>query len=282
MAEFDRSSKWLIQHHGDAMLRLAGVTGIESWRALQAEVVQPTQLPDGLLEVRLADQPEPALFVLEIATYPERRLEQQLLRDMLLVYLQRRVLPEVIALVLHPKGKLRARNEVSIATPTLATQLSARWRVVELWTLAADDLLATREPGLMPWVPLTTFDGPPEPVIRECREVIETAPLDDRANLLAVTQVLTRLRYNVPQLLELLGGASPMIESPLLDEIRAEGRLQGMRNAVKRKLQLRFGLLPASIEASLLSVRDDRRLEQLLDEAYEAASLEDFKASLGA
>ena len=50
MHEYDKSSKWLIQHHGDSILRLAGIVGIESWRPLQAEVVQPRQLPDGLIE----------------------------------------------------------------------------------------------------------------------------------------------------------------------------------------------------------------------------------------
>ena len=34
MFEYDRSSKWLIEHHGDAILRIAGVEEIESWRAL--------------------------------------------------------------------------------------------------------------------------------------------------------------------------------------------------------------------------------------------------------
>jgi hypothetical protein len=42
---FDKSSKWLIQHHGDAILRLAGVTNVAAWRALQAELVQPRCLP---------------------------------------------------------------------------------------------------------------------------------------------------------------------------------------------------------------------------------------------
>jgi len=44
---YDRSSKWLIQHHGDSMLRLAGVKNIQAWRPAQAEVVQPRRLPDG-------------------------------------------------------------------------------------------------------------------------------------------------------------------------------------------------------------------------------------------
>jgi len=51
MGEYDRSSKWLIQHHGGSILRLVGAPEVVSWRPLQAEVVQPGQLPDGLLEV---------------------------------------------------------------------------------------------------------------------------------------------------------------------------------------------------------------------------------------
>jgi hypothetical protein len=39
--DFDRTSKWMIQHHGDALLRLGGVEQIAEWRPLQAEVVQP-------------------------------------------------------------------------------------------------------------------------------------------------------------------------------------------------------------------------------------------------
>jgi hypothetical protein len=47
MGRYDKSSKWLIEHHGDSILRLAGVTGIAWWRALQAELVHPRRLPDG-------------------------------------------------------------------------------------------------------------------------------------------------------------------------------------------------------------------------------------------
>ncbi|MGO9471463.1 MAG: hypothetical protein ACLQIB_42660 [Isosphaeraceae bacterium] len=39
MHEYDKSSKWLIQHHGDSILRLAGVRDIIAWRPLQAELV---------------------------------------------------------------------------------------------------------------------------------------------------------------------------------------------------------------------------------------------------
>ena len=37
---YDKSSKWLIQHHGDSMLRLAKIENIQSCRPAQAEVAR--------------------------------------------------------------------------------------------------------------------------------------------------------------------------------------------------------------------------------------------------
>ena len=96
MQEYDKSSKWLIQHHGDSILRLAGLDDVAEWRPLQAEVVQPRRLPDGLIEALRRGQSDPGLFVLELATYPEPRIAEQALRDMALVYLDRGVVPEVL------------------------------------------------------------------------------------------------------------------------------------------------------------------------------------------
>src|SRR6516164_4041808 len=105
MHKYDKSSKWLIQHHGDSILRMAGVHDIAAWTPLQAEPVQPRRLPDGLLQVRRRARPTPRLFVLEISTYPYARLAKQAAEDALLVYLERGTVPGVVALILHPKGK---------------------------------------------------------------------------------------------------------------------------------------------------------------------------------
>jgi hypothetical protein len=102
--DYDRGSKWMIGHRGDALLRLAGLRGICAWRALQADLVLPRQLPDGLLEVFFEGEPTPDYFILEIATYPEERVREQMLRDALLVYLDRRRLPEMLTVVLRPQG----------------------------------------------------------------------------------------------------------------------------------------------------------------------------------
>lgn len=72
MHESDKGGKRLIQHPGDSILRLAGLDDIAEWRPLQAEVVQPCRLPDGLIEARLRGQSGPGLFVLELATWAGR------------------------------------------------------------------------------------------------------------------------------------------------------------------------------------------------------------------
>jgi hypothetical protein len=54
-------------------------------------------------------------------------------------------------------------------------------------------------------LPLSQFDGPPEVLIQQCHDRIEKqASPDEKENLLAVTQVMTTLRYNDPSLLTLL------------------------------------------------------------------------------
>ena len=94
----------------DSLLRLGGVTDIRAWRAVQAELVQPKQLPDGLLEVSFPDRETSDLFLVEISTYPDRAVEEEVLRDAMQVFLDRRVVPEILTVVLHPKGRFRLRG----------------------------------------------------------------------------------------------------------------------------------------------------------------------------
>jgi hypothetical protein len=181
----DTSGKWLIQHHGDSILRLGGVRDITSWRPLQAEVVHPGRLPDGLLEVLLWGQVQPDLFLLELETYPDRGLAGQIARKQMLVFLDRGIVPEALAVILHPKprGQSRAPTETVLQSRLGFSEIQARWRVVELWTLAAEELLAAGDVGLVPWVPLTQYAGPPEVLLQQCRERIDLqARPEERTN----------------------------------------------------------------------------------------------------
>src|SRR4051794_26946093 len=282
MQEYDRSSKWLIQHHGDSILRLAGLDDIAEWRPLQAEVVQPRRLPDGLIEARLREQAAPRLFILELATYPEPGIAVQALRDMALVYLDRGVVPEVLVVVLHPRGNQEAAGSVDLPSPLGWAHLQGIWRVVELWKIPAEVLLQAGDVGLIPWVPLTHFDGPPEAIFRQCRARIDAeAPPGEHENLLAVAQVLGGLRYNDPRLFEVLGGRDAMIESPVLQQLRdewtREGEHKGERQAIIRVLVARFGEEAGALRAGLDAIDDKERLEELITLAARCRSLEAFR-----
>jgi hypothetical protein len=275
--DYDRSSKWLIQHHGASILRLGGVRGVRSCRSLQADLVQPRRLPDGLLEVYFDDLTDPDPFIIEIATYPEPRVLEQVLRDSMLVYLDRGKLPEVLTLVLHPRGNFQITGTAELQSRRQLSQLLAKWQVVELWRLPAVELLAANDVGLIPWVPLTEFEGPPETMLQQCREHVEQqAAASEQANLLAVTQVLTRLRYNNPQLLTILGGSRIMIESPLIQEIVARTK----QEAIMLFLEGRFGSVPVDVAMQLKGILDEEKLRDLVQYAARCSDLEAFRTHL--
>ncbi|MDA1015958.1 MAG: hypothetical protein O3A00_16070 [Planctomycetota bacterium] len=62
-------------------------------------------MPDGLLEVRFHGETHYTPLLLEVATYPERRVQQQVTLDGLLVFADE--WSEMVVLVLSPKGNSR-------------------------------------------------------------------------------------------------------------------------------------------------------------------------------
>ncbi len=157
------------------------------------------------------------------------------------------------------------------------TKWVTSWKAVKLWELPADELLAARDVGLIPWVPLAQFNGPPEPIMRECRERIDRdAPPNEHENMLAVTQLLAGLRYNDPKLFQILGGRNAMIESPLLQELIAERT----RETLITFLVARFGSKATSLETELQAISDESRLQELVKYAATCRSLGSFRKHL--
>src|SRR5262249_9098614 len=70
------------------------------------------------------DRAEP--HAIEIATYPELRTAEQALRDLLLVDLVRDEVPDVIVVVLRPKGRLRVPDRAHRPGPDGVTQAELR------------------------------------------------------------------------------------------------------------------------------------------------------------
>lgn len=243
--------------------------------------MQPRQLPDGLLEVRVRGQPEPDLHIIEIATCPEARVTEQVMRNTMAVYLDRRGIPEVLTLVLHPKGQVRVSGAEERGSRRGWTRLVCAWRVVELWTLPASSLLAMDDVGVVPWVPLAQSDKSPDVLLRECRERIDRrAAPDEHVNLLAAAQVPARLRYNDPGILSIFGGRQATIESPLIQELVQELMAEQRHKDILRVLQERFGSVPQDIITALRAIRDDERLDQLTGWAVDSSDVEAFRQRL--
>lgn len=278
---YDASSKWLIENYSDAILRLAGVTDLVSFRPMPGEVVQSRQLPDGLVEVVLLGHPDPVVYLIEINTYPDSCIPTALFDDVLMTYLNRGRVPEVVTLTLCQRGSVVVSPTFAATSPLGGTGLTANWRVVNLWELAATDFLPLTDPGLAPWVPLTRIDGPPEVILQQCRDVIDEKTVGNtRVNLLAVTQILGGLALDPDLLKRIFKRDGNMIESPILTELFMEKELETRRADLMEFLQEHFGTVPADVFASIRLVADQARLKRLLRFAYSAPTLDEFRAEL--
>jgi hypothetical protein len=283
---YDKSSKWLIQRHGDSILRLAGVDDITAWKPLQAEIVQPRRLPDGVLEVTRAADTTPDLYILEIATYPEARVPIQATRDAALVYLDRDIVPEVLVVFLCPRGNAEPASTANLTSRKGWTTWQLAWKTVELWKIPAEQLLESSDIGLIPWVPLTDFTDPPETIIARCRDRIDReAQSNEHENLLAATQVMLSLRYNDPTSLErlrqFLGGKEAMIESPFIHELIVESQRETNQKAILTVLKTRFGANSLAVEP-VLKTLDDAQLADALELSASSRTLAAFRKGLAA
>jgi hypothetical protein len=275
--EFDKSSKYLVQRQGKGILWLGGARDVRLCRALQAELVQPRRLPDGLLEVFFRGRSTPDHVLVEVATYAEKRVLKQALDDLTLAYQQLGTLPELLMLVLRPKGRFQVGGHHEVQSRLQWSQLGCRWRVVEMWTLEAQDLLDAGDVGLVPWVPLTHFEGSPEPVLESCWQRIQMqAHVQDQANLLAVSQIFAMLRFREPELLKLLGGEKAMIESPLVEQLIAKNN----HELIEDTLAVRFGVVESELRQQLRAVTNLKKLKKLHRSAVKCADIAAFKAQL--
>ena len=166
----DRVSKWVLSHHGDSVLRLAGITGFAGWKAVQSETVAPRRPPDGLIEVRFPGMANPEMVLVEVETYPSADADRQVFEDLLVLAADRGVVPTAVSLVLRPRGNQVVVGSAERSDRRCTTRLSATWHVVRVWELEATDLFAAEDVGLIPWVPLTRSDLPPEVLLTQCRE----------------------------------------------------------------------------------------------------------------
>jgi hypothetical protein len=269
-----------LEEHGVGILYLGGARGVLSCKARKAEVVHPRKLPDGLLEARFADSAEPRLVLVEVATCPESRVVKQVQDDIRLVRQARAVLPEALVLCLCPRGDYRVPQQAEEKSTLGWTTESLSWKVVELWTLSAEELLAAPNVGVVPFASLAHYDGPPEVLLQRCRDRIEREGGAQVENLLAVAQVYARLHFDKPEWLGILGGRKMLIEFPIIQEIGAEFARAARVKTILLVLSARFGEVSSTVAAGLEQVKDEEGLTRLTGHAATCTNLQNFEDSL--
>jgi hypothetical protein len=185
-----------------------------------------------------------------------------------------------ITLVLSPRGQLHVTGQFQRASRSGRTRLTAETQVVDVWAMSAEALLAAGDVGLVPWATLARTAAAPDVFLRRCRERIDQAPPEERANLAAVTQVLAGLRYNDLALLAILGGRKAMIESPVLIELLEERERDTLHWGILRILGRRFGTVPDALATQVRAIQPLDRLRDLHDQATGCADLDTFRALL--
>ncbi len=274
---YDMGSKWLLHNQGKGALLVGGLTDVRRYQPMPGEIVQNRKYPDGLLQVFLGSEQKPHHVLVEVATYPEKRALKQALDDLTLAYQTLGHLPELLMLILFPRGKFRIAGQHEVHSKLGLSRLSVEWKPVEVWTLPAEEFLAQGDVGVVPWIPLMQFAGPPEALLQRCAEKIERdAHPRDRADLLAVAQVLTGLRFPAPELLRFLGGEKPMIESPILQKMIATT----IQELILDALTDRFGTVPVEVSEHLRKVLDEKKLRKLNRIANKCPTLEAFREAL--
>ena len=273
----DRSSEWLIEHYADSLLLVAGVTGFTSCKAVNPVMVHPKRVPDGLLEVTFPDHPTPSVFLVEVTTYPDKEERDQVLEDIALVLLERRVVPEVISIVLSTRGKQTLEGEHQKTSRHGHTVLTCKWHVVRLWEILAQRLLDLDQPGVLPLMPLTQFSEEPAEMFEMCRERIDRlAPPEERDNMLAIAATMTAFRYNDSSLFDIFVRRLTVTDNPFLAKIAREAVQGSTQQFIIEALEENFGNVPEEVQRLVRRITDEARLRVLGRKAVRSDSLEAF------
>ncbi|MBY0233223.1 MAG: hypothetical protein K2W96_28405 [Gemmataceae bacterium] len=278
---YDPGSKWLIGDRGPSLLWVAGLRDVLSCEADQAEVVLPRKMPDGLMRARMAGRRDPVPVLLEIATYAEERVVEQVCGDLRLVRQVKGVLPETVVMCLAPKGSYRVPDHGEAESVLGLTRERFSWRVVNLWEMEAKDLLEAPDVGAVPWATLAKWDGPPEVLLQRCKDRIVAEGRERRESLLAVTQVFAKMHFDTPELLAILGERSMILrDMPAIQEIVTESEIAGQMKATLAVLHRRFGKPGPDIEAGLALVKTEAGLIDLIYHAGTCTTLSAFEKEL--
>lgn len=184
----------------------------------------------------------------------------------------------------------RDTGEHEVKAPDGSITLYWKYRVVHLWKLTAEELLALARPGLLPLLGQTQIQNADEllPTVVEQLKAVEDREVQGR--LLTTLVALVDDERMLAMLEKLIDDEEFIIDTPYLRRARAEraaARVEGARSARQQDILniIALRLNPPiftyrDFEKVISAITDDAVLEHLFVAAVQAENLEDFQTKL--
>jgi len=224
---------------------------VQTARPLQSELPGTTVAVDQVFQVTLANGRELLLHLEFQGRRSHEPMQWRMLEYMQrLAHIHRLDLESVVMYI----GRGAGADDTGLyqvngfdGTPVLAW----RYRVVRLWQMRAEDLIAARQVAPLALLGQTQLAQPEvilPAVVARMRRVADAALRD---HLLAALVALLPEEEMIRMVDRLLEEDEWLLELPFQQRILAEGRRQGETEVVLRQLRLRFGALPEDVTARI-------------------------------
>ena len=193
-----------------------------------------------------------------------------------------------VVVVLRPGGQLQGQWQMSAWGREVAW---CRFEVMALWEVEAADVVSRGLVGLYPLLPLMRWrESEPAQVLARSQDLIlaQVEGREARADAYVALRVLSGIGYPLELVNLILRRRELMLESPVYEQIMAEGREEGRKEGQQARLceyvlavlEVRFGAVPSAMAEQVRRQKDREALEGLLRRAAVVESLEVFAPEL--
>jgi len=171
--------------------------------------------------------------------------------------------------------------------------LAWRYRVIRLWQMPAEELLALGRPALLPLIGQTHIEAPARVIPQTVTRIGQVEDFGQRESLFSALTSLMRDEETLEmteRLIEAMGEGL-LTDTPYLRRMRekgramgrTEGRVEGLAEAIANVLATRFDLTLRTyhrLEEQLNAIADVNRLQSLLQTAVLIPDFASFEQTL--